>query len=361
MSGSRAIALSAALLLVVVVALVVGATQRWPGEPWRVRITHTSGPATGPVTVAVEYCRPSGSLRALPICETVPTRFDVEEGAHVADVPRSLRFAYREHALTTIPIDRVRVLLDGGPDGDRASDDGIATVRLTLGDMDDWARISVEGMRELHIDVDDQPLMTTTLTPRDLPLVEPTPPETDPDTGEPLPPRTEAEIDADLDARLRVTQVRTAEGELPRVRLCRGGHATFEFDVRPWPRDQSHIEAVLVDGDPGRLFEEHYRERFRPERELPLIVTRDEWQRLLARDATHRGYAGGTPTLTIARGNHTATLFTAVGEGFETPEFDDGVVLVGVFRDGATSAAVGAVRVEVTRYRCRETIEHATP
>jgi len=62
----------------------------------------------------------------------------------------------------------------------------------------------------------------------------------------------------------------------------------------------------------------------------------------------------GTPTLTLARGDHTTTLWTAAGEGFDTPEFDHGVVLVGVFDERSTSAAVGAVRVEVTRYRCRE-------
>ncbi len=351
MTSVRGVALAVALVLAALV--VAGAVYTWPGDPWRVRITRTGAAATRPLTIALDYCRPSGSFRGAPVCEQVPTTFAVEGQALVADVPRSRRFGYREHALRVLPIEGVRVMLT---DSSVSTDDGVATVAFTLGDTPDWADVGVVGMRELHVDVDDLPLVITTLTPRGLPIVAPPTPEPDfdPETEEPPPPRSDAEIVAELEAQMRVMQIRTAAGEFPRVRLCRGGHATLEFDIHPWPARQGDIEAVLVDGNLDRLIEDHYRDRSRPEHEVPLIVTRDEWRRLLSHDATRRGYQGGTPTLTLARGDHATTLWTAVGEGWDEPEFDEGFVLVGVLDPRSRSIGVGAVRVEVTRYRCSD-------
>lgn len=127
--------------------------------------------------------------------------------------------------------------------------------------------------------------------------------------------------------------------DVPSVWMTPDAERGFSFWVSP-ERDRGCVRAVVV--------EQHLTDPLRglvgPAR---LLVSRAQWDELVASDVRSHGWAGGTPSLSVdPRGS--VWLHVSPGGPLGELELDRLVLLVGCFPDGAHRGVIGRLAITVT-------------
>jgi len=339
------VALAGALIVAAGIAFV--ALARIPRDPITLRVTRTSGGgAVESVHATYQYMHEGGlaSAHGAPLEWETNFPAHVDGDALVTEAPLEEWTPQHDFRLWELRVGAL--VIHFSRYAARAADaHGVQTLSVVEGDLPAEIGFSTVGLREARLVVDDRPLTRVTLSVPDMPTVVR---RDDDDDDEPAP--------SDLDDGVlppRIENVRRDPGDIPLVSVCAGEHVAFTFDVRPWPTIQETIQAVLVDRVVlDELMRTRHEAGWEPEHELPLTITRAEWSSLVAADATRRGYYGGTPNLTLERGNHTVTFWSPPGDSLGAVELGSLAIVVCSFEESASSANAGVVGIEVGNRSC---------